>query len=243
MSTVAFISASMLKYLTPEVLRLPDKFSSITFAWRGMTSWQIFEKCGKMNKHSTRKLDFTNFDFVFFQVGTNDVSKLKNSEPNNAVGKRIKTFLKATQFKQGAVIFVCTLFPRNDDEQLAAKVSGVNQELKRLIKPLKIDGVVIEVLDTRYVFKSSRFRRDMLGETSAKEEFLSIKDNLHLNDRGLAAFSRLVRMALKKKDPEAFDGHRVTSGTKDNFLFSKEECDFCHAAGHFNSNSCMRYLC
>ena len=86
MITGALISASLLKYARPGVLRLPPEFETITFAYTGKTSDTIVEK--------VTAIDFRNFDFVILCLGTNDVSKCSKS-PSKIAGT-IQDFIRNT---------------------------------------------------------------------------------------------------------------------------------------------------
>lgn len=240
MSLVAIVSDSILKYLTSEVLRLPSKFDTTTFAWPGFKAEQILNKCQEVN------IGFIQFDYVFIEIGTNDVSEGLELETNSKIASDILEFVKKTTFKPRSSVFICSLIPRNDSERYAKKVSAVNRRLRQFLlieANAQSLNFTLDFFDTRHRFLASAARKEVTQEYSAKAEYLSQKDSLHLTGRGLATFSGLIRHKLKRYDPEAFKDYAARPvDTSTDFHYNKTRCRVCRAVGHGDKRSCERFI-
>lgn len=223
---IVFISDSMLKYVTSHALNLPNLYETVTFAWSGATTTFIDQKCKDIN--------FTLFDYIFVEIGTNDISR-NLSATNGAIAGNIQDFLRRLTVKSGCKIYLCSIFNRNDNQECATKVNSVNDLLKWRVPRM---GSVFNFFDMRLAFKSTAHRRRKTGEMSAKETYLAPSDHLHLNKKGVKEFCRLVRSKLRKNDPEAFKNYVSAEAV---VRFDATECRKCRAKGHPH-NFCQQFL-
>lgn len=123
------------------------------------------------------------YDFIFLCIGTNDLARGRN---NNEIVKNIKGIInKLTDYSEGSIIFLTSIFPTRDNEPRPnSRIIQINNQLKEMANQLEI-----LFLNLFPYFTDT--------EGKLKEEFT--EDGLHLTEIAYAKWANELGLLFKKR--------------------------------------------